>query len=108
MRDAQAAARTKPDLVEAHNQLASMYMTLKQYDRAISECRTALQYDPSDETAMYHLIISMRHSGHQDDLPPLVKRLSEMHQESLQRETDRKRYRLVEEGSPAAKPDAER
>ena len=104
MQDASAAAKTKPDLVEAHNQLASMYMTLKQYDRAIRECKTALQYDPANETAMYHLIISMRHSGHDADLAPLVKRLSELHQQSLQHETARKRYRLVQERPPAAQP----
>jgi len=104
MQDALLAAKKKPDLVEAHNQLASMYMTLKQYDQAISECRTALRYDPSNETAMYHLVISMRHSGRNDDLAPLVKRLSEMHQQSLQHETARKRYRLVEERPPAAQP----
>lgn len=104
MRNAQAAAKTRPALVEAHNQLASMYMSLEQYDRAISECRTALHYDPSNETAMYHLIISMRHSGHNADLAPLVKRLSELHQESLQHETARKRYRLVEERSAPPQP----
>ena len=105
MQDALAAAKSKPDLVEAHNQLASMYMSLQQYDRAIKECRTTLQYDPANETAMYHLVISLRHSGRNDELPQLVKRLSELHQESLQNETDRKRYRLVEEGSPTPQPD---
>ena len=108
MRNALAAAKTKPDLVEAHNELASMYMTLKRYDQAISECRTALRYDPANEAAMYHLIISMRHSGHESDLAPLVKRLSEMHQESLQHETARKRYRLVEAQPPAPRPDGGR
>lgn len=107
MQNALAAARTKPGLVDAHNELASMYMSLNQYDRAIQECRTALQYDPSNETAMYHLVISMRHSGQSnDELQPLVKRLAEMHQESLRHETDRKRFRLVEEGAPTAQPDA--
>jgi tetratricopeptide (TPR) repeat protein len=105
MQSAMVAAKSKPDLVDAHNQLASMYMSLNQYDRAIKECRTALQYDPANETAMYHLVISFRHSGHNDELPPLVKRLSEMHRESLRQESDRKRYRLVEEGSPATQPD---
>jgi len=107
MQNALAAAKTKPDLVDAHNELASMYMSLNQYDRAVKECRTALQYDPSNETAMYHLVISLRHSGQSnDELQPLVKRLSEMHQESLRHETDRKRFRLVEEGAPTAQPDA--
>jgi len=105
MRNALAAAKSRPDLVEAHNELASMYMSLNLYEQAIKECRTALQYDPANETAMYHLVISLRHSGHNDELPPLVKRLSEIHQESLRQETDRKRYRLVEEKLPAPQPD---
>jgi tetratricopeptide (TPR) repeat protein len=105
MQDAFAAEKSKPDLVDAHNQLANMYMSLNQYDQAIKECKTALEYDPSNETAMYHLVISLRHSGHNDQLPPLVKRLAELHQESLRHETDRKRYRLVEEESPTTEPD---
>lgn len=100
MQAALSAARSKPDLTGAHDLLATMYMSLKQYDRAIKECRLSLQYDPSDEAAMYHLVISLRHAGRNDELPPLVKRLSDMHKESLKRETDRKRYRLVEETVP--------
>jgi len=80
-------------------------MTIGQYDRAIKECRTALQYDPANESAMYHLIISLRHIGHNDELPPLVKRLSELHQESLRHETDRKRFRLVVEGAQVPRTD---
>jgi len=106
MQDAMAAAKSRPDLVEAHNQLAKMYARLNQYDLAIKECRTALQYDPSNETAMYHLLISLRHSGQStDELQPLVKRLAELHQESLRHETDRKRFRLVEQGEQTAQPD---
>jgi tetratricopeptide (TPR) repeat protein len=102
MQDASSAAQRKPDLVDAHNLLASMYMSLKQYDLAIKESRTALKYDASNETALYRLILALRHSGHGDDLQPLVKRLSELHQESMRHETDRKKYRLVEPDSTAA------
>jgi tetratricopeptide (TPR) repeat protein len=104
MQEATIAIKLKPDLVEAHNQLASMYMSLGQYDNAVKECRIALQYDAANEAAMYHLIISLRHSGKNAELPPLVKRLAEMHQDSLKRETDRKRFRLVVEGSPMPEP----
>jgi DNA-binding SARP family transcriptional activator len=76
-----------------------MYLSLNQFDRAIKESKTALQYDPSNETALYRLILALRHSGRGDDLQPLVKRLSELHRESLQHETDRKKYRLVEQES---------
>jgi hypothetical protein len=66
---------------------------------AIDQCRLALKDAPSDETAAYHLVVALRLSGHgnDDEMKALVKRLSEMHQASLQHETDRKRYRLVEQ-----------
>jgi tetratricopeptide (TPR) repeat protein len=105
MQETLIALKSKPDLVEAHNLLASMYMTQNRYDQAVKECRTALQYDPANEGAMYHLIISLRHSGHNDELPPLVKRLAELHRESLKHETDRKRFRLVVEGSSSPPTD---
>jgi len=106
MQNALAAAKSKPDLVEAHNELAVMYMSLKQYDRAIKECNTALQYDSSDEAAMYHLVISLRHMGQNEELPALVKRLAELHKESLQRETERKSFRLIEQGAAGTPSDS--
>ena len=50
---------------------------------------------------MYHLIISMRHTGHTDDLKPMVDRLAVLHQESARHETERKQYRLVVGPAPA-------
>jgi len=99
-RAALLAVKRKPDLVKARDLLADMYMRSNQYDLAIQQCRTALQYSPSDETAMYHLIISLRHIGKRDELPALVKRLAEMHQASLHQETGRKKFRLVEQEPP--------
>jgi tetratricopeptide (TPR) repeat protein len=96
------AVKLKPDHVGSRNLLASIYMHSDQYDLAIEQCRIALKYAPSDETATYHLVISLRHIGKSEELPALVKRLSELHKESLQAETDRKRYRLVEETPSSA------
>ena len=103
LKSALLAAKIKPDLVKARDLLASMYMRSDQYNLAIEQCKVALQYSPSDETAMYHLIISLRHTGHSEGLQPLVKRLSEMHQESLHAETARKSFMLVEAGQEAPK-----
>jgi tetratricopeptide (TPR) repeat protein len=100
MKAAQLTIKLKPDHVGSRDLLASMYMRTGQYDLAIEQCKTALKYSATDESAMYHLIISMRHTGHSDDLKPLVQRLSELHQESLRHETERKRYRLVVEQAP--------
>ena len=97
MKEAWRALELKPDLVGARNLVASIHMQLGQYEKAIEQCRAALQYAPNDETATYHLLISLRHAGKKDELQPLVKRLTELHQQSLQNETDRKRYTLVEQ-----------
>jgi hypothetical protein len=53
---------------------------------------------------MYHLIIALRHSGQgaqATEIHTWVKRLAELQQTSLQQDTDRKRFRLVEQQSTA-------
>lgn len=95
MRACELAIKKKPDLVDARDVLASMYMSSGRYDLAIEQSREALKYVPTDETAAYHLLVSLRHTGQRDELPALVKRISELHQQSLQNEVNRKKYRLV-------------
>jgi hypothetical protein len=63
----------------------------------LEQCQAALQHAPNDEIATYHLLISLRHAGKKDEQQPPVKRLAELHQQSLQTETDRKRYTVVEQ-----------
>jgi tetratricopeptide (TPR) repeat protein len=89
-------AKVKPDYVPAHDLLAAIYMQAGDYPRAIDECRTALRDDPSDETATYHLLIALRHTGRTEELAALSKRLAQLHRESLQHENERKSFRLVE------------
>jgi tetratricopeptide (TPR) repeat protein len=94
------AVKLKPDLVDARDLLASIYTRSGQYDLAIEQCRLALQNSPSDETAIYHLIVALRHSPQKnqpDEIPILVKRLSQMQQASRQQQTDRKRFQLLEQ-----------
>ena len=102
MRSCQLAIKMKPDLVDARDLLASMYMSSGQFDLAAEECRQALRYVPTDETATFHLLISLKHTGKKDELPGLVKRLLELHQQSLQKELDRKKYRLVDDQTGTA------
>lgn len=103
-RSALMAVKLKPDLVTARDTLASIYVHSHQYNLAIEQCRAALKYSPSDETAAYHLLIALRHSGQSDspEIKALVKQLAVMHQASMKQESDRKRYRLVEQDAPPA------
>jgi tetratricopeptide (TPR) repeat protein len=92
------ALKLKPEFVPARDLLASLYLASGQYRLAIEQCQLALQYAPSDQSAMYHLIMALRHSGGEHGkIQALVKRLSESQQVSRQQETDRKRFKLVEQ-----------
>jgi tetratricopeptide (TPR) repeat protein len=100
MRSALLAVKLKPDFVQARNLLASIYMSSGQYGVAIEQCRRVLEYAPTDRSALYHLIIALRHSGksgQRDEIQALVKRLSDLQQISLQQETARKRFKLLEQ-----------
>jgi tetratricopeptide (TPR) repeat protein len=102
---ASMAVKLKPDLVEARDLLASFYIGSGQYPLAIEQCQLALKFDPADQTALYHLIMALRHSGpseQRDQIKALVKRLSELQQASLRQETDRHRFKLeVQKAAPA-------
>ena len=55
----------QPSLVTARNVLAKLYLQSGQNRLAIKECRQALQNDPSDQTALYHLILALRKTSDQ-------------------------------------------
>jgi tetratricopeptide (TPR) repeat protein len=97
------AVKLKPDMVEARDLLADIYIQAEQYDLAIQQSRASLRYSPADQSAMYHLIIALRHSGPeaQGEVKEIVKQLSDLKQALRQQETDRKRFKLVEAPPPA-------
>jgi len=106
MQYAQTAVRLKPEMVDARNLLADLYIAAGQYPAAIEQSRQALHDDPSSQTAVYHLIVALRHSPpgpEREKIPALVQKLSELQKASLQDETARKRFTFVEQ-----KQDAER
>lgn len=99
MESALEAVKLKPDFVEARDLLVRMDMRAGDYLAAIEQCRMVLQYDPANEGAMYHLIVALRRSGdagQKEEIQQLVKRLTDLQQSSLQKETERNRYKLVE------------
>ena len=100
MGSAKKAVSLRPSLGEARDVLAKLYLQSGQTDAAIEQCRKALDIDPKDQTALYHLIQALRKSGRQDDLPDLLKRLAELRLDGTRDENQRNRYKLVEEKSP--------
>ena len=102
---AEEALKLKPDMVGSRDLLADIYIRSGQYNLAIEQSRASLRYLPSDQSAMYHLIITLRHSGPegQREVQQWVKQLSNLKQTSRQEEMEKKHFKLVEVDSPSAK-----
>jgi tetratricopeptide (TPR) repeat protein len=100
MDSAKKAISLRPSLGAARDILAKLYLQSGQNEPAIEQSRKALNTDPKDQTALYHLIQALRKSGRTDDIPDLLKRLAELRTESTKEETEHNRYKLVEQKSP--------
>ena len=92
---AQRAVKLQPSLTAAHNLLAKFFLDAGDNARAAAECRMVLQQSPSDQSALYHLVIALRKSGNQTEIPDLLKRLAKARQDATRQEGERNRYKLV-------------
>jgi tetratricopeptide (TPR) repeat protein len=101
MESAKKAVSIRPSLASAYDVLAKLYLQAGQNTAAIEQSRKALSYDPKDQTAIYHLIQSLRKSGRTNDIPDLLKRLADLRMEGTKQEAAHNRYKLVEEKSPS-------
>jgi tetratricopeptide (TPR) repeat protein len=106
VRSAKKAVALQPSFSAAHDVLAKLYLQAGQNQLAIAQCRKALNSDPKNQTAVYHLIQGLRKAGEKAEIPDLLKRLAELRAESSRQEMDRNRYKLVEDNAPepAAQP----
>jgi tetratricopeptide (TPR) repeat protein len=102
VRSAKRAVALQPSLGAARDVLAKLYLQAGQNRLAIEQCRKALKGDPTDQTALYHLIQGLRKIGATNEIPELLKRLAELRAESAKQESERNRYKLVEQNSGPA------
>jgi len=99
MESARKAISLRPSLASARDVLAKLYLQAGQNTAAIEQSRKALDSDPKDQTALYHLIQALRKSGRTSDIPDLLKRLANLRMEGTKEEAAHNRYKLVEERS---------
>ena len=97
VQSANKAVTLQPSLVAAHNVLAKLYLQSGQNALAIKECRLSLRIEPSDQTALYHLVLALRKTNDRAEIPELLKRLAHSRQEAAKEEADRNRYKLMVE-----------
>lgn len=65
-------------------------------DQAIEQSRLAFQQDPTDQTALYHLILALRKGGRNAEIPPLTKKMAELLEQARKKEAAEHKYSLVE------------
>jgi tetratricopeptide (TPR) repeat protein len=96
MRSAKKAVALRPTLGPARSVLAKLYLQSGLYPEAAAQCRKALEIDPKDQTALYHLIQALRKTEKKDQIPELLKRLALLRQQATKDEREQYRYKLVE------------
>jgi tetratricopeptide (TPR) repeat protein len=92
---AKKAVALQPSLEAAHNVLAKYYLDAGQNALAAKECHLVLEKKPSDQSALYHLIVALRKTGDQAEIPDLLKRLAKARQDATREEGEQNRYKLV-------------
>jgi tetratricopeptide (TPR) repeat protein len=97
MRSAKQAVALQPTLSGARTVLAKLYLQEGKYPEAIEQCRRALDRDPKDQTALYHLIQALRKTGDKREIPDLLKQLALLRKQAAREESERNQYKLVEE-----------
>jgi tetratricopeptide (TPR) repeat protein len=95
LESAKLAVGLQPSLTAAHNVLAKYYLDAGQNAFAAKECRLVLEQSPSDQSALYHLVIALRKTGDQAEIPDLLKRLANARRAATRDEGERNRYKLV-------------
>jgi tetratricopeptide (TPR) repeat protein len=98
MRSARRAVALRPSLGPAHSVLAKLYLQSGQFADAAAQCRKALEIDPKDQTALYHLIQATRRNDPNHVIPELLKRLASLRAEAVQKERQQYRFKLIEDG----------
>jgi tetratricopeptide (TPR) repeat protein len=96
MRSARRAVALRPALADAREVLASLYLQEGHYKDAIQQCRDALQSDPKNQAALYHLIQGLRKTGDMREIPDLLKRLALLRKQAAREQSERYQYKLVE------------
>jgi tetratricopeptide (TPR) repeat protein len=95
VRTAMRAVELDPKLVAARDLLSSIYLENGQIDLVIEQSKAAIAATPTDEQAIYHLIVALRKKNEKDQLPTLLNRLVELREKSTNSRIPGKRYRLT-------------
>lgn len=98
---AQNAVRSKPDFALAYDALSVLDLSAGLTSQATDAARHALDADPENFSAAYHLLLSLRKEGNQEEVRELAKKLAAMSAARANADTAN-RFRLAEDAPDAA------
>ncbi len=96
VKSAERAIQLQPNFPLARDVLSGLYLKQGDIARAIEQSRLAYSEDPSDQTALYHLIMALRKAGKTAELPALTKKLVEAREQARTKEATEHKFALVE------------
>ena len=103
--EALAAARKsvdlKPDFALARDLLGRLYVQDGNIEEGIRQSRVALHLNPSDQKALYHLILALRKAHRTEEVPALLQQLVKLREEAGKQEAAQHDYALVDQTSAA-------
>ncbi len=99
-KEAETAARraiaADPTFAPPHDVLSRLSLRAGDSTRSIQESRLALKIDPTDRTALYHLINALQAGGNKSEVPALTDRLRELAAAETKGQAESNRYHIVE------------
>lgn len=96
---ASKAVQLQPGLALARDVLGRLYLEAGNVSAAIDQSRLAVRADPTDQTALYHLILALRKGNQKGEIPELMKQLAVLREQARAKEASERKYALVEEGA---------
>ncbi len=97
---ARKAVELKPDFGLARDLLGRLYLQQGNVAEAIEQSRLALHYSPTDQKALYHLILALRKGNRTDEVPALLKQLVALREQTGKQQTAEHNYALLEQSQP--------
>ena len=101
---AQRAVKSNPHFAPPHDVLSRLYLRAGDTTHSIEECRLALKVDPTDRTALYHLINALRAGGDKAEVEALTEKLRKLAAAETRNQAESNRYRIVETDPIASGP----
>ena len=92
---AKTAVQLQPELGLARDVLGRLYLQAGDINGAVEQSKLAFANDPTDQTALYHLILALRKAGRSSEIPALTKKLTSLRRQAQKREIDERRFAIV-------------